>query len=147
MGATALVPREGEIDPPARPTVEFKFWRWLPRWHRHYGCPDCRATFALRGGLARHLRLEHPRWRQFLEGLESIVHPAPVPLSERWKDPAFRAKNAAGVRAELARRWKDPAFRANHAAGVLNANLDRRQRTARAIVEALDRLTGRKGAQ
>ena len=33
-----------EISPPPVPTLSFKFWRWLPNWHNHYLCPDCRKS-------------------------------------------------------------------------------------------------------
>jgi hypothetical protein len=46
-------------------------------------------------------------------------------VRDNWKDPAFRARNAAAVRATLDKRWKDPAFRARHAAAV-RATLDKR---------------------
>ena len=35
-----------------------------------------------------------------------------------WKDPGFRARNAAAVRETLKARWKDPGFRARNAAAV-----------------------------
>jgi hypothetical protein len=38
-------------------------------------------------------------------------------LKARWKDPGFRARNAAAVR----ENWKDPGFRARNAAAVSTA--------------------------
>jgi hypothetical protein len=50
-----------------------------------------------------------------------------------WKHPAFRAKNAAAVRAN----WKDPAFRAKNAAatraGTQKSTADRDARAREAI--------------
>ncbi len=37
---------------------------------------------------------------------------------ENWKDPGFRARHAAAVREVLKERWKDPGFRARNAAAV-----------------------------
>jgi hypothetical protein len=59
-------------------------------------------------------------------------------LSDRWKDPEFRARNAAASR----KNWKDPEFRARNAAAI-----NRRLREeAQAIVAALEKRTGRRVA-
>ena len=45
-------------------------------------------------------------------------------LKTRWKDPGFRARNAAAVR----ENWKDPGFRARHAAAASAAQRRRWKR-------------------
>jgi hypothetical protein len=57
-------------------------------------------------------------------------------LSDRWKDPEFRARNAAASR----KNWKDPEFRARHAAAI-NPRL---REEAQTIVAALEKRTGRR---
>ncbi len=68
-------------------------------------------------------------WLAFLRSNDSeakellALHPGMKPPDEStwreamkalWKDPGFRARNAAAVR----ENWKDPGFRARHAAAV-----------------------------
>ena len=64
---------------------------------------------------------------------------------ELWKDPQFRARNAAASREMLAERWKDPQFRARHAAASREKGGARLRLHAEAveIEKALARLNGR----
>jgi hypothetical protein len=93
-----------EISPPPIPRLGFRFWRELPKWRRPFGCPDCRKTFVAKGALPRHLRLEHPRWRLFIEAFEEMRRPPPIDR----QDPAYRARMSEASR----RAWADPAVRA-----------------------------------
>ena len=88
-----------EISPPPRPTVEFRFWRDLPRWHKPFGCPDCRRSFGKRGGPTRHLRNEHPRWRPFFSALrppiltrEEVREKLRAALTRYYAQPGNREK-------------------------------------------------------
>ncbi len=94
-----------EISPPPVPTLSFKFWRWLPNWHNHYLCPDCRKSCMTEGRLCTHLHREHPRWRTFVEAYEEMKRPKSVPRALLWRDPSFRARHAAAVSVAQTRRW------------------------------------------
>jgi hypothetical protein len=67
-------------------------------------------------------------------------------LSDRWKDPEFRARHAAASRKMLSDRWKDPEFRARNAAAIRVAVNRRLREEAQAIVAALERRTARRVA-
>ena len=101
----SAVLRIREIDPPPVPLLSFQYWRWLPNWHNHYGCPDCRKTCATESALFRHLRREHPRWQTFVAGFLARKRPRSMPLALLWRDPAFRARHAAAVREGTERYW------------------------------------------
>jgi hypothetical protein len=58
---------------------------------------------------AKELLQQHPGLEPVGDGLD---------MKARWKDPGFRARNAAAVRETLKARWKDPGFRARNAAAV-----------------------------
>jgi hypothetical protein len=64
--------RLGEISPPANPTPEFQFYRWLPKWAKHYGCPDCKRAFEEITFLLRHLDDNHHRWSAFVSGYRGL---------------------------------------------------------------------------
>ncbi|MFZ0700060.1 MAG: hypothetical protein WAN74_07745 [Thermoplasmata archaeon] len=100
-------------------------------------CPvgGCRRWLKSRPAGLRHLHDDHGwiyelkevRNALAIEEPRALLTPEQVRERQRatWKDPTFRARNAAASRKMLADRWKDPTFRARHAAAVRSGQLRR----------------------